>query len=202
MNEKFFSISKEKQERIIRCAYEVFSQNSYKEASMSKIADAGGISKSLLFHYFSNKREFHLYLWENAGRQFCEIQTRHYTGATGFFEIIQQRFMARFTFMREQPVIFLFVLRAFFEEDPELNDPVRSHVRKLCDKKTEEIMALAETSGFRPGVDVKFLIQEIEGFFLITLWQIFSQGKWDVNYLEKNFTKRIEQWKAVYLKEN
>ena len=53
MNEKFFSISKEKQERIIRCAYEVFSQNSYKEASMSKIADAGGISKSLLFHYFS-----------------------------------------------------------------------------------------------------------------------------------------------------
>ena len=57
MNEKFFSISKEKQERIIRCAYEVFSQNSYKEASMSKIADAGGISKSLLFHYFSNKRE-------------------------------------------------------------------------------------------------------------------------------------------------
>ena len=45
MNEKFFSISKEKQERIIRCAYEVFSQNSYKEASMSKIADAGGISK-------------------------------------------------------------------------------------------------------------------------------------------------------------
>ena len=70
MNEKFFSISKEKQERIIRCAYEVFSQNSYKEASMSKIADAGGISKSLLFHYFSNKREFHLYLWENAGRHF------------------------------------------------------------------------------------------------------------------------------------
>ena len=115
MNEKFFSISKEKQERIIRCAYEVFSQNSYKEASMSKIADAGGISKSLLFHYFSNKREFHLYLWENAGRQFYEIQTRHYTGATGFFEIIQQRFMARFTFMREHPVIFLFVLRAFFE---------------------------------------------------------------------------------------
>ena len=43
MNEKFFSISKEKQERIIRCAYEVFSQNSYKEASMSKIADAGGL---------------------------------------------------------------------------------------------------------------------------------------------------------------
>ena len=110
--------------------------------------------------------------------------------------------MARFTFMREHPVIFLFVLKAFFEEDPELNDPVRSHVRKLCDKKTEEIMALAETSGFRPRVDVKFLIQEIEGFFLITLWQIFSQGKWDVNYLEKNFTKRIEQWKAVYLKEN
>ncbi|WP_416389441.1 TetR/AcrR family transcriptional regulator [Otoolea muris] len=36
----------------MNAAYEVFSRNSYKNASMSRLADAGGVSKSLLFHYF------------------------------------------------------------------------------------------------------------------------------------------------------
>jgi len=42
----------------------VFSQNSYKKSPTSEIADAAGISKSLLFHYFYNKRELYLFLWE------------------------------------------------------------------------------------------------------------------------------------------
>ena len=65
-------------------------------------------------------------------------ETLH-SGATGFFEIMDQRFTARFTFMREYLVIFLFVLRAIFEEAPEINEPVRSHVQKLCDKENEEV---------------------------------------------------------------
>ena len=56
MNEKFFNLPVEKQERIINAGYRVFSQNSYKKSPMSEIADAAGISKSLLFHYFLNKK--------------------------------------------------------------------------------------------------------------------------------------------------
>ena len=56
MNKKFFELPLEKQERIIKAAYMVFAHDNYKNASMSRIADAGGISKSLLFHYFQNKK--------------------------------------------------------------------------------------------------------------------------------------------------
>lgn len=94
MNEKFFSLSQEKKDRIVRCAYEVFSQNSYKEASMSKIVDAGGISKSLLFHYFLNKKELYLYLWEKAEKLFSEINRQYYRETSVFFEAIRQRFLA------------------------------------------------------------------------------------------------------------
>ena len=55
MNEKFFSLPIEKQEAIINAGYRVFSENSYKKSPMSEIADAAGISKSLLFYYFHNK---------------------------------------------------------------------------------------------------------------------------------------------------
>ena len=58
MNERFFSLSAEKQHAIINAGYRVFSQNSYKNSPMSEIADAAGISKSLLFHYFHNKKSY------------------------------------------------------------------------------------------------------------------------------------------------
>lgn len=66
MNEKFFALPIEKQQRILDAAYQVFSKSSYKGASMSEIASNAGISKALLFHYFANKKELYLYLWNNA----------------------------------------------------------------------------------------------------------------------------------------
>ena len=62
MNEKFYALPKEKQEKIINAGFRVFSQNSYKKSPMSEIADAAGISKSLLFHYFHNKKELYLFI--------------------------------------------------------------------------------------------------------------------------------------------
>ena len=57
MNDKFFKLPLEKQRRIINATYKVFSENSYKKAPMSEIADRSGISKALLFHYFTNNQE-------------------------------------------------------------------------------------------------------------------------------------------------
>ena len=48
INERFFSLPAEKQQAIINAGYRVFSQNSYKNSPMSEIAEAAGISKSLL----------------------------------------------------------------------------------------------------------------------------------------------------------
>ena len=68
MNKKFFALPIQKQEAILNAGFCVFSQNSYKKSPTSEIADAAGISKSLLFHYFYNKRELYLFLWENVRR--------------------------------------------------------------------------------------------------------------------------------------
>lgn len=57
MNEKFFALPEEKQQAILNAGYRVFSQNSYKKSPMSEVAETAGISKSLLFHYFHNKKE-------------------------------------------------------------------------------------------------------------------------------------------------
>lgn len=64
MNDKFFSLPEEKQQAIINAGHRVFSQNTYKNSPMSEIAAAADISKSLLFHYFKNKKELYLFLWD------------------------------------------------------------------------------------------------------------------------------------------
>lgn len=56
MNEKFFSLPEERQRAMLNAGYRVFAHNSYKKSPMSEIADAAGISKALLFHYFGNKK--------------------------------------------------------------------------------------------------------------------------------------------------
>ena len=38
MNDKFYSLSKEKQQAIINAVYRVFSQNSYKKSPMQEVA--------------------------------------------------------------------------------------------------------------------------------------------------------------------
>ncbi len=59
MNERFYTLPPEKQQRIINAGFRVFSQNSYRKSPMQEIADEAGISKSLLFHYFQNKKELY-----------------------------------------------------------------------------------------------------------------------------------------------
>lgn len=87
MNDKFFKLPSEKKQRIINAAYKVFAQNSYKKAPMSEIADEGGISKALLFHYFTNKAELYLFLWNNSIEQIHKASAEfHITDTTDFFE--------------------------------------------------------------------------------------------------------------------
>ena len=66
MNEKFYQLPEEKQTRVLNAGFRVFSQNSYRKSPVNEIALEAGISKSLLFFYFRNKKEFYLYLIKTA----------------------------------------------------------------------------------------------------------------------------------------
>ena len=50
MNDKFFDLKKDKQDRIINAALQVFALNGYRHASTDDIVKLASISKGLLFH--------------------------------------------------------------------------------------------------------------------------------------------------------
>lgn len=200
MNDKFFQLPFEKQRRIINAAYKVFSQNSYKKAPMSEIADEGGISKALLFHYFTNKCELYMFLWNNSIEQIQKASSEyHVTEATEFFEMLYRSLLAKCSVIRFYPYLYQFAVNAYYEQEPQIKRNIQENYY-LVSKNSENILwNTINVSQLRQDIDVKLMYQEIiwtsDGY----LRQMIFSGQLDADQMEKDFERMIEQWKKVYL---
>jgi AcrR family transcriptional regulator len=91
MNEKFFDLKKEKQDRMINAALKVFALNGYKHASTDDIVAEAGISKGLLFHYFGSKLGLYSFLYDYSVRFMkLELTSGVSSTSTDYFEIRKQ----------------------------------------------------------------------------------------------------------------
>jgi AcrR family transcriptional regulator len=61
---KFLNLDSEKRDRILNAAMEEFAHKGYKNASTNEIVVSAGIAKGLLFHYFKNKKQLFLFLFD------------------------------------------------------------------------------------------------------------------------------------------
>ena len=64
MNDKFFDLKQEKQDRMINASLKIFSRGGYRHASTDEIVKEAGISKGLLFHYFGSKLGLYGFLFD------------------------------------------------------------------------------------------------------------------------------------------
>ena len=201
MNEKFFSLPEEKRQAILNAAYRVFSQNSYKNSPMSEIAADAGISKSLLFHYFHNKKELYLYLWDYCAQITIEYMTQYGCyGQTELFESMERGMRAKMEIIRKYPDMGNFTIKAFYEKDEEICAAIQESYHKYFNLKADKTRFNLDPSQFREGLDVAMMYREMywasEGY----LWEMVQRGDMDVNLMEKDFTKLLEFWKSVYLR--
>lgn len=104
MNEKFFDLKKEKQDRMINAALKVFASNGYKHASTDEIVTEAGISKGLLFHYFGSKLGLYTFLYDYSTRFMkLELTTGVLSSAHDYFEIRKQIEFAKMQVLRNYP---------------------------------------------------------------------------------------------------
>lgn len=201
MNEKFFKLSEEKQQRIINAGYHVFSRNSYKKSPMSEIADRAGISKSLLFHYFHNKKELYLFLWDKCAEVTMDYMTRYGCyNKKDLFEMMYMGMQAKLEIMKIYPDMVVFVVKAFYEKDPEVCGEIQKSYEKAMNYKANAALWKLDPELFIEGLDLRMMYQEMywasEGY----LWEMVQRGDLDVKRLEKDFTDMIEFWKKIYLR--
>lgn len=199
MNEKFFNLPKEKQQAILNAGYRVFSQNSYKKSPMSEIAAEAGISKGLLFHYFRNKKELYLYLWDNCARVTIEAMEKFDCyGREDLFESMLRGVHAKVSIIRQCPYMALFTIRAFYEKDAEVCAAVQESYHKYFNFKADSTLMNLEPEQFIPGLDIRMMYQDMywasEGY----LWEVTQRGEVDMEEMEQVFYRMVEFWKSVY----
>ena len=202
MNEKFFSMPEEKQQRIINAGFRVFAQNSYRKSPVSEIADAAGISKSLLFYYFRNKRDLYVFLWERCAQITIESLTKYgcYEG-NDLFDMMYQGMKAKLEIMRNYPDIGAFAIKAFYEKNEEISGLIQASYEKMKAFKAENTLKSLDPGQFREGIDLKMMYKEMylasEGY----LWEMVQKEDVDVDRMEADFTRMIEFWRKIYTKE-
>lgn len=202
MNEKFFSLPEAKQQAIINAGYRVFSQNSYKNSPMSEIAEAAGISKALLFHYFHNKKELYLFLWDKCAETTIETMSRYNCyGQTLLFEAMERGMRAKMEIIRRYPDMGVFTIRAFYEKDEEICTAIQKSYHRYFNLKADQTRLNLDPAQFVPDVDVAMMYREMywasEGY----LWEKVQQGgAMDIDQMEKDFMELLKFWKSVYLR--
>ena len=201
MNERFFSLPAEQRQAILNAGYRVFSQNSYKNSPMSEIAGAAGISKSLLFHYFRNKKELYLFLWDNCAETTIEFLSRYGCyDQTDLFESMERGMRAKMEIIRLYPDMGSFVIKAFYEKDAEICAAIQESYHRYFNLKADRTRLNFDPAQFRPGLDVAMMYREMywaaEGY----LWEMVQRGDVNIDQMEKDFGKLMAFWKSVYLR--
>lgn len=153
MNERFFELKKDKQDRMINASLRVFSQYGYKHASTDEIVREAKISKGLLFHYFESKIGLYAFLYDYSTRFVTlELTANVEKNETGYFELYKQILSAKAAAMSQYPYIFLFLKKA----DAETDNEALFEISERRDKYRRIMEALSERADitiFQDGTD-------------------------------------------------
>ena len=126
MNEKFFDLKKEKQDRIMSAAMEMFAKSGYTHASTDDMVKRAHISKGLLFHYFGSKLGLYTFLYDYCVR-FMQLEFSRVIpdDETDFFRLQDLMCAAWFDAVRQYPYIRLFILSGERETDRDALNEIR-----------------------------------------------------------------------------
>lgn len=117
MNEKFFDLKKEKQDRIINAALFVISEKGSVHGSTDEIVRHASISKGLLFHYFENKAELLDFLYDYSQRfVLLELRSEIREPSPSFFTLQHQLLNAEIHLLRQYPYMIFFLERIRTEQ--------------------------------------------------------------------------------------
>lgn len=160
MNEAFYELPYEKQQRIINAGFEIFSQREYKRASTEDIAALSGISKGSLFYYFHNKKSFYMFLFDCALKLVTDnVVHGEYESITDFFEICEYAAQKKSELLEKNPHLMDFVTRAFYSQKEEVSDGLDKNLQGATSKIVEQYFKGVDFSKFKEGVNPLEIMQ-------------------------------------------
>lgn len=168
---------------------------------MSEIAAEAGISKSLLFHYFHNKKELYLFLLNKAAETtYKYLHDFRCYEEENIFEMMHRGLKAKVCLMKKYPHLTAFTLKCYYETDPAVSGDIKKMIGRTASFAANAKHMKINPERFIDGIDLKMMYTDMylasEGY----LWEKTQQGTLDVDEMEKDFSRMIDFWKQIYLK--
>lgn len=159
MNDKFFNLKREKQDRFINAALKIFSEHGYQKASTDDMVKEAGISKGLLFHYFGSKLGLYEFVYNYSTKLFMmEYGGIISSDKVDFFEVQKQMELAKRNIMVSYPYMNIFLEKAFREESFDVLSVVASSMDQYSDELAR-IYSQADISNFKEGIDPSAILK-------------------------------------------
>ena len=200
MNEKFFDLKKEKQDRMINAALKAFAINGYKRASTDEIVKDAGISNGLLFHYFDTKLGLYEFVYDYSVRYILmEISASVSQNETDFFALYEQKEMCKIQALKNYPYMQQMINRSMQEDDAEAVSVIWER-REDYSLKISELMKQADLSKFLESVD-SYKLRKIIDFTVEGLMtERFREQAFDVEKLMEEVMDYLNMLKRITYK--
>jgi len=152
-----------KREEILEACLSVFARHGYKKTSTVMLAEAAGISRSLIFYHFKSKKELYLsivdWCFEKFGAEFgSDILLTYWD----FFEAKEKFSVLRLDYMKRNPDLYKVAFEAFLATPDEVKADIEKkygEVRTVRDKQWRELF---DRVPLRKGVDREMAFELIK----------------------------------------
>lgn len=152
----------EKQTKILNAALKEFAHKGYKNASTNEIVKDAGISKGLLFHYFKNKKELFVFLYD-----YClEVLIKDFYSKVDLEEKdiiarLKQFSMVKIKMLEKYPDIMRFIETAYMEDSIDVKNEIESRNDGLANNNLTKAFEGIDVSKFKEGIDIEKAINII-----------------------------------------
>jgi AcrR family transcriptional regulator len=163
--EKFLALPQERQEYILAAAMRIFGSVGYKKAYVSDVAKEAGISKALVFHYFSNKKTLYLYLLDHTYTiMTSEMNDKSDNTKTDFFDRIADATKKKLSVMKRYPAVNDFLKSVYFETDQEVLTEIREVLSRGENVRSQIAFDGVDKSKFKDEVDPQLVLNILVKF--------------------------------------
>lgn len=196
MNEKFFDLKKEKQDRMINASLKIFAMKGYEHASTDDIVREAGISKGLLFHYFINKIGLYSFIYDYSVKYLMlELSTGVSRQETDYFELIDQMRLSGLQVMYNYPYMIQFLNESRKENVSEALMATEDK-RGVLSHHYNQIMRRANLSKFKPEADVEKLTKMI----ILTINGLMTEQFVNDSFQADLFSEEVEKYLTLLKK--
>lgn len=200
MNDKFFDLKKEKQDRMINAALKIFAMQGYKHAGTDDIVKEAGISKGLLFHYFESKLGLYEFVYGYSVRYMVlELSTTVSGEESNLFEVMKQMEFARMNVAKGYPYMQQFLNRSMSEDVGEALLATEK-TRRLLEEEYERLDSQIRYLGFPAGVDGRKLHKMLDFTIKGLMNERIMEGAFQPQMLYDEIVEYLDMMKLLIVK--